>query len=153
MSLGSWLLRSDISVTTRASGCWPAHFNLNPPATYVGPPRCVLTDTNTVGPPSMPRENNMSIKEIAYDLRAPGRNYEPLYAAIREYGTWCHPVESTWLVVTDDSTEVVTSKLSRHLDSNDRLLVTGLTGEASWRGMSSEVQNWLQSQLGSAGRY
>lgn len=96
----------------------------------------------------------MSIQQISYDLRAPGRSYQPLYDAIKSYKTWCHPLESTWLVVTTESAATVHGKLWRHMDSNDGLLVTGLTGEAAWLGLSREVSQWLREQLsrGSAAR-
>lgn len=94
----------------------------------------------------------MSIKQIAYDLRSPGQNYERLYAAIRSYGTYCHALDSTWLVLTGESADAVRTRLSRHLDSNDGLLVAALTGEASWQGLSNEVSRWLQDQLRLASR-
>ena len=36
----------------------------------------------------------MAIYIVSYDLRAPGRNYEPLYKALKSTGTYAHPLES-----------------------------------------------------------
>jgi len=95
----------------------------------------------------------MKVFEISYDLRSPGRDYEPLRKAIKSYGTWCHPLESTWLVVTSDTAEAVRNRLVPCLDSNDGILVTALTGEAAWLGLSDEVSQWLSHQLPVASKY
>ena len=42
----------------------------------------------------------MATHLITYDLRAPGRDYDPVYDYIKTLGTWWHNVDSTWIVVT-----------------------------------------------------
>jgi hypothetical protein len=91
------------------------------------------------------------VHSIAYDLRAPGRDYSALYAAIKSYSTWCHPLESTWLVATSASAQTVRDHLQGFIDKNDGLLVTRLSGEAAWYGLSPEVSDWLRKQLAVAG--
>lgn len=75
----------------------------------------------------------MSSKIIEYDLCTPGKNYDELYKAIKSYGVWAHITESTWFVKTTESCVQVCNKLLTHMDSNDRLFVGELTGEAAWR--------------------
>lgn len=70
---------------------------------------------------------------IEYDLRAPGRNYDDLYKAIKAYGVWAHITESTWFVKTNENCAQVRDKLLAHMDSNDRIFVAALTGVAAWR--------------------
>lgn len=74
----------------------------------------------------------MSSKIISYDLCTPGRNYDNLYKAIKAYGIWAHIAESTWFIKTDDSCVQVRNTLLSQLDSNDRLFVGELTGNAAW---------------------
>lgn len=74
----------------------------------------------------------MSSKIIEYDLQKPGRDYDALYEAIKSYGTWAHVTESTWFIKTEDSCAQVRDKLKQVVDSNDRLFVATLTGEAAW---------------------
>lgn len=70
---------------------------------------------------------------IEYDLRAPSRNYDDLYKAIKAYGVWAHITESTWFIKTNESCAQVRDKLLKHMDSNDRIFVAVLTGAAAWR--------------------
>ena len=74
----------------------------------------------------------MSSKIIEYDLRQPGRDYDALYKAIQNYGTWAHVTESTWFIKTDETCAQVRDKLLELMDGNDRLFVGELTGNAAW---------------------
>ena len=87
---------------------------------------------------------------ITYDLRAPGRNYQSLYIAIEAIGNRCHPLESTWIVASAETAARIRDRLSRHIDRNDRLLITRLSAEAAWFGLSDPTGQWLQQQLASA---
>ena len=89
----------------------------------------------------------MRVLCITYDLRSPGRNYESLYTAIKALGSWCHPLESTWVVSTGLSAEAVRDRLRGAIDRNDGLLVTRLTNEAAWYGLSKELDDWLFQTL------
>ena len=70
---------------------------------------------------------------ITYDLRAPGRNYDKLYEAIKAYGKWAHITESTWFIKTSSTCAEVRDNLLMHMDSNDRLFVGKLSGPAAWQ--------------------
>ena len=58
---------------------------------------------------------------ITYDLKQPGRNYTPLYEAIKSLGDWRHPLESAWFVKMDDSINLndVIARLRLNADNND----------------------------------
>lgn len=75
----------------------------------------------------------MSSKIIEYDLRQPNRDYEALYDAIKSYGIWARVTESTWLIKTEDNCVQVRDSLKQKMDTNDRLFVGELTGEAAWK--------------------
>jgi len=70
---------------------------------------------------------------IEYDLRAPGRDYDSLFSAIKAYGIYAHITESTWFIKTNDSCIQVRDNLLAYMDTNDRLFVAALTGVAAWR--------------------
>ena len=85
----------------------------------------------------------MSRYIITYDLSKPGRNYDDLYQRINSYGTWAKIAESSWAIVTDQTTVAVRDYLKPALDSNDKLLV-GLLGTSAWIGLSTKVSDWLK---------
>lgn len=87
----------------------------------------------------------MSTYQVCYDLHQPGRDYAALHRAIESYGTHYHCLESTWIIRTNSSAEEVRDHLRRHIDGNDSLLVTRLSGEAAWYGIAHG--DWLKNQL------
>ena len=84
----------------------------------------------------------MSRYIITYDLSKPGRNYDDLCKRIKSYGTWAKIAESSWAIVTDQTTVAVRDYLKPALDSNGKLLV-GVLGTSAWTGLSTKVSDWL----------
>lgn len=91
----------------------------------------------------------MALYQISYDLRKQ-RNYEALFECIKAYGAWCHALESTWVISTSQSAAQVRDNLRLAMDGDDGLLVTRLSGEAAWYGLSETISTWLKAQLASA---
>ena len=85
----------------------------------------------------------MKLYQITYDLRKQ-RDYQSLHQRIKAYGTWCRPLESTWIVATNQSTVQVRDNLFAVMDADDGLLVTRLQGGAAWYGLAVEDAKWLQ---------
>lgn len=83
---------------------------------------------------------------IAYDLNQPGRDYARLIERIKQLGTWCHPVESVWIVVCSATALEVRDDLLRFVDHSSKLLVLDATvGQVAWSGMAPEVTAWLNA--------
>lgn len=87
----------------------------------------------------------MKLYQITYDLRKQ-RNYQALYDRIKAYGTWCRPLESTWVIATNQSAVQVRDNLKAAMDADDGLLVTRLQGDAAWYGIADAQSKWLHSQ-------
>ena len=83
---------------------------------------------------------------IMYDLCTPGRNYQQLYDAIKSYGIWGKITESTWAIVTTQTSEMVRDFLSNYLDKNDRLMVVLSGKNAAWRNALANT-DWLKQNL------
>ncbi|WP_037622880.1 hypothetical protein [Streptomyces aureus] len=85
---------------------------------------------------------------IGYDLNRPGQNYTALIKEIKDLGSWCHPLESTWVVTTPKTVSQVRDLLRGYVDRNDELLVMNVTGTpwASYN-LSSEVAAWLETNI------
>ncbi len=83
---------------------------------------------------------------VSYDLIAPGKNYEQLYAALKSYLKWAKINESVWAVVTEKNAVEIRAHLTQYLDENDRLFVIKSGVEAAWR--NSRCKNeWLKENL------
>ena len=88
----------------------------------------------------------MTCYVVTYDLKKPGQNYEPLYTAIKSYGTWAHINESTWAVVTEQKAPEIRDFLKKFIDANDSLFVLRSGVEAAW--MNPLCKNeWLKDNL------
>jgi len=84
---------------------------------------------------------------ISYDLNYPGKNYSALYSEIKNLGSWCHPLDSTWLVDSSLSAEAIKNTLKQVMDNSDALLVTKTSKPSVWFGLSEEISNWLNNHL------
>lgn len=86
---------------------------------------------------------------ISYDLNRPGQNYNELFEEIKALGTWWHCLDSTWIVKSNLTAAQVRDRLVKKIDTNDRLIVAALTGEAAWTtSFSEQCQDWLRKNLG-----
>lgn len=72
--------------------------------------------------------------QLDYDLRKPGRNYEALYKRLAEWRA-IRVLKSTWVLESTSTAAAIRDDLTKYMDQNDGLLVTGLTGEAAWRNL------------------
>ncbi len=79
---------------------------------------------------------------ISYDLLIPGKNYDNLISRLYAIGA-VRILFSQWELNTTASAQTVCQDLIKHIDSNDRLLVTGLTGEAWWTGVMIPDQEFI----------
>lgn len=92
----------------------------------------------------------MATHLIGYDLHpSRGETYENLYAAIKNLGAWWHHLDSTWLVVSNQTAVQIRDSLQAHLPYNDdQILVITVSGDAAaWIGFSDEASNWLLANL------
>jgi len=67
---------------------------------------------------------------ITYDLRAPRRDYEPLYAELKRLPAW-RVLESTWCYGGNMESGAMLTHLLRFMDSDDGLFITTLDNVAS----------------------
>jgi len=85
---------------------------------------------------------------ITYDLSEAGQNYNDLIESIKKsYPSHWHMMQSKWIVSTSSSASDIRDHLSSFIDSNDKLFVAKLSGEAAWKGLSKEGSDWLKKVL------
>ncbi|MDQ0151175.1 hypothetical protein ACFO6R_13325 [Eubacterium multiforme] len=86
------------------------------------------------------------VYSVTYDLNKTGQNYSKLYDALRSFPSWCHCVDSTWLIESYSDSKTIYEKLSPCLDSNDYILIIKVAKEYyGW--LPSEAWDWIASKV------
>lgn len=83
---------------------------------------------------------------ITYDINTAVKNYDDLYAAIKGIsGDFQHPLESTWLVSTDEPIKNLYDVLRPLISDRDHLLILRMNSKYyGW--LSKNVWDWLKSR-------
>jgi len=83
---------------------------------------------------------------ISYDLNKPGQGYSELYKSIKKLGSWCHYLDSTWLVDSSLSAHKIQDILNSKIDKNDSLLIFRLGKDyGGW--MKTSAWSWINKHL------
>lgn len=83
---------------------------------------------------------------VTYDLKAPGRDYSSLHEAIKTSITWWHYLESTWIIITNETPKQVSDRLKTKIDTNDRLLIIEITDATVSGWLPRKGWDWLRAQ-------
>lgn len=86
----------------------------------------------------------MPLLLVTYDLKTPGRDYTPLFNAIKGSSTiWWHYLTNTWLVKTTWSTDTLGRHLLKFITTNDRLMVIEVSGIGQgW--LPNDAWDWIR---------
>ncbi len=72
---------------------------------------------------------------ISYDLMAPGKDYKPLWKALADLGG-VRVLESEWVLNHTNTTPLhLANYCLRHMDANDRILVTEMPANYAFRSL------------------
>lgn len=82
----------------------------------------------------------MAILLVTYDLKQPGRNYQPVYDYLKQF-TYCKGMESLWLLDTTLATATIRDSLRIVTDTNDTIFVTQIT--KNWAAHNYICGDWL----------
>lgn len=86
---------------------------------------------------------------ISYDLKAPNRSYQGLYDEIQSSSKWWHYLESTWLIITAETSNQVWDRLARQIDKNDYLLIIEVKANVQgW--LPKDAWHWIHANVPSA---
>lgn len=66
---------------------------------------------------------------ISYDLKAPGRDYTSLYDKLKTF-KHCHPLESTWIIQSNQSVSDLFNIIKGVVDNNDHFFIVDITEKA-----------------------
>lgn len=84
---------------------------------------------------------------VSYDLHSESANYNALVEEIRSSTSWARIVSSAYIIDTDETAEELRDRLTRRIGNNDTLFICELRRNAAWRGLSSDVSNWIKNHL------
>lgn len=88
--------------------------------------------------------------QINYDLVAPGRDYSKLYSYLKSFNGWSRALESMWFVRTSKSTATVCDELLGYVDSNDKVVVIDITGDAwATHALPKATLDWMHGHTDS----
>lgn len=84
----------------------------------------------------------LAVLLVTYDLRKPGRNYQPVHDYLKTF-THCKGLESVYVLDTTTSTEAIRDHLRSITDANDRFFVVRLM--RTWNSYNYDCAEWLNS--------
>jgi hypothetical protein len=86
---------------------------------------------------------------VSYDLKKPGQNYEKLFAELKSSPGWWHYLESTWLIVTNETPGQLWNRISPATDKNDSVLIIQVVNNtAGW--LPQGAWDWINQNLRAA---
>jgi hypothetical protein len=75
---------------------------------------------------------------VNYDLKAKeSPDYAGLFEALKASPNWWHYLESTWLIITEETATQVWNRISNHVHKDDRVLIIEVRDRS---------QGWLPEQ-------
>lgn len=80
---------------------------------------------------------------ITYDLKNRIKNYDSLYVAIKNLGTWWHYLDSTWIIKTNLTSSQIWGILAPHVTTIDRVLIIKIDTSDKWGWLTQDAWNWL----------
>lgn len=83
---------------------------------------------------------------VSYDLNKSGQNYTALYEELKKSPNWWHHLDSTWLIVTNETADQLRDRIRKHLDDNDTLLIIKVIRPYSgW--LNKQAWEWLDKNI------
>lgn len=68
---------------------------------------------------------------VSYDLRIPGRNYQPLWDELNRLGA-VRVLASQWVVRNQASAYDLVVHFTKYIDANDKMVVNELNSNVAW---------------------
>ena len=85
---------------------------------------------------------------ITYELKG-NKDYTGLYDVLKSAPGWWHYLDSTWIIKTEETTEVWADKLKPHIDEvADSMLVIEVKKSANHNGwLPKKAWNWIGENI------
>jgi hypothetical protein len=89
---------------------------------------------------------NPRVLIVSYDLKAtdPSQsNYDRVFEILKGCPSWCHYIDSTWLVLTEESPRSLAERIFPSISAGDRIFVTEM-GASYWGSLPKEAWEWIK---------
>lgn len=83
---------------------------------------------------------------VSYDLNK-DKDYEKLYKELKNSSNWWHYLDSTWLVVTQESIKSFRDRIKSKMDDDDTLLVFNVTNQEYSGWLTDKAWNWIRKHI------
>ena len=99
----------------------------------------------------MRKDGIMAVYIVSYDLNKAGQDYSKLYETLKSFTSWCHPVDSTWLLYVPSNSantnaQSIYNRIRPCIDSNDLILVMRVTSDYfGW--LKKDSIDWLAKYI------
>jgi CRISPR-associated endonuclease Cas2 len=84
---------------------------------------------------------------VTYDLNKPRQDYENLFDALKQAGTWWHHLDSTWIVKSNEDIGNFANRIKKEIDQNDSLLIVEITNDNYKGWLVQEAWDWLRNNI------
>lgn len=81
---------------------------------------------------------------VSYDLKQPGRDYEPLWTELKRLDGH-RTLESLWLVAVTNTATELKDHISKFVDANDAIWVLELTKNYNFQNAKTGTNAWISS--------
>ena len=82
---------------------------------------------------------------VTYDIKKSDMNYKSLYDILKSANSWCHHLDSTWLIKTSESIEYWYDTIQKVIDPKDYFIIIDITEQAKQGWMPKETWKWFEN--------
>jgi len=85
---------------------------------------------------------------IIYDIQKPDMNYKNLHDMLKSSNSWCHHINLTWFIKTDEPIKYWYDKLQKVIDPKDYFIIIDITGQSKQGSLPKEIWEWFENNDG-----
>jgi len=82
---------------------------------------------------------------IIYDIQKPDMDYKDLHDMLKSANAWCHHINLTWFIKTDESIKYWYDKLQKVIDPKDYFIIIDITGQSKQGSLPKEIWEWFEN--------
>ena len=81
---------------------------------------------------------------VTYDIKRFDMNYKSLYDILKSANSWCHHIDATWFIKTEEPTKHWYDIIQKVIDPKDYFIIIDITGQLKQGWMPKETWEWFE---------